>query len=433
MLIVRLRNLLLNWPDPIAEARLYWNPVGQVYPPAGNNPNPYDTTNSSGEATYDLTDFPPGEHTLWIVPKHTTTDPVGYWTAIGPDVARIYRGLRIQLSIGHQHNVTDARVHSSTVDNGKLVAQVVSVKNQVLEARLQPLWIKSPYHYGRNQPIDMIVIHKTGGEVIGPAINQFLSGGTSAHYIVDRDGQIVKLVLDSHAAGHASHENSQDQSHWGTQTRLAWRSVGIENVGTTQQGLTSAQYRSLIRLIQELMRYHSVPRHRVIGHSDILTDGQGHLSDQRIACPGHQFDWSQLENAKPSIGLARTGGSAGGDDPVAGFFMAMNLGKNFSGSSSLVLKPGDFDPQTVGGKLRPGKFGGREYQDITETPIQHLQAWLAEIGYSVGPVNGQFNARTARAVRHFQVHFEGRSDRDTINVQTAALIRAVRDANPRAD
>ncbi len=433
MLIVRLRNLLLNWPDPIAEARLYWNPAGQVYPPAGNNPNPYDTTNSSGEATYDLTDFPPGEHTLWIVPKYTTTDPVGYWTAIGPDVARIYRGLRIQLSIGHQHNVTDARVHSSTMDNGKLVAQVASVKNQVLEARLQPLWIKSPYHYGRNQPIDMIVVHKTGGEVIGPAINQFLSGGTSAHYIVDRDGQVIKMVLDSQAAGHASHENHQDQSHWGTQTRLAWRSIGIENVGATQQGLTSAQYRSLIRLIQELMRYHGVPRHRVIGHSDILTDGQGHLSDQRIACPGYQFDWSQLENAKPPIGLARTGGNAGGNDPVAGFFMAMNLGKNFSGSSSLVLKPGDFDPQTVGGKLRPGKFGGRAYQDITETPIQHLQTWLAEIGYSVGPANGQFNARTARAVRHFQVHFEGRSDRNTINAQTAALIRAVRDANPRAD
>ena len=181
------------------------------------------------------------------------------------------------------------------------------------------------------------------------------------------------------------------------------------------------------------MRYHGIPRHRVVGHSDILTDGQGHLSNQRIACPGHSFEWSQLENAKPAIGLARTGGSVGGNDPVAGFFLAMNLGKNFSGASSLVLKPGDFDPQTVGGQRRPGQFGGREFKDITETPIQHLQTWLAEIGYSVGPANGQFNPRTARAVRHFQVHFEGRSDRNTINAQTAALIRAVRDANPRAD
>lgn len=433
MLIVRLRNLLLNWPDPVAEARLYWNPVGRVYPPAANDPNPYDTTNSTGEARYEMTDFPPGEHTLWIVPKQTTADPVGYWTAIGPDVARIYRGLRIQLSVGHQHNVTHARVHSSTMDNGQLVAQVADLRTQVLDVRLRPIWIKSPYHYPRNQSIDMIVVHKTGGDTIGSAINQFLSGGTSAHYLVDRDGQVVKMVLDGQAAGHASHENQQDQSHWGTQTRLAWRSIGIENVGTTRQGLTGAQYRSLIRLIQELMRYHGIPRHRVVGHSDILTDGRGHLSDQRIACPGHQFEWSQLENAQPAIGLARTGGGAGGSDPVAGFFRAMNLGKHFSGSSPLALQSGDFDPQTGGGQPRPGHFGGREFKDITETPIRHLQTWLAEIGYSVGPADGRFNPRTARAVRHFRVHFEGRGDSDMIDAQTAALIRAVRDANPRAD
>ena len=83
--------------------------------------------------------------------------------------------------------------------------------------------------------------------------------------------------------------------------------------------------------------------------------------------------------------------------------------------------------------MRPGRFGGREFKDVTETPIKHLQTWLAEIGYSVGPVDGQFNPRMARAVRHFQVHFEGRSDNDTINAQTAVLIRAVRDANPKAD
>lgn len=111
----------------------------------------------------------------------------------------------------------------------------------------------------------------------------------------------------------------------------------------------------------------------------------------------------------------------------------MNLGKHFGGAPPLVLKPGDFDPPTVGGQRRPGQFGGREFKDITETPIQHLQTGLAEIGYSVGPANGQFNPRTARAVRHFRVHFERRSDSDTIDAPTAALIRAVRDANPRAD
>ena len=97
-----------------------------------------------------------------------------------------------------------------------------------------------PYNYERNQNIDMIVVHKTGGDAIGSSINQFLREGTSAHYLIDRNGQVVKMVLDGRAAGHASHENNQDQSHWGTQTKLAWRSIGIENVGTTRTGLESA-------------------------------------------------------------------------------------------------------------------------------------------------------------------------------------------------
>src|SRR5262245_22645488 len=61
------------------------------------------------------------------------------------------------------------------------------------------------------------------------------------------------------AAGHASHENQQDQSHWGSHTNLSYRSIGIENVGTVAQALEDAQYQSLIRLIQDLTtmsRYH---------------------------------------------------------------------------------------------------------------------------------------------------------------------------------
>jgi ABC-type polar amino acid transport system ATPase subunit len=112
--------------------------------------------------------------------------------------------------------------------------------------------------------------------------------------------------------------------------------------------------------------------------------------------------------------------------------LLLSLGPNGAGKTTLIRSV-DFDPQTVGGKLRPGRFGGREFKDISATPITHLQTLLAEIGYSVGPANGQFNQRTARAVRHFQVHFEGRSNNETINAQTAVLIRAVRDANPRAD
>ncbi len=429
MLIIRLRNLLLGWPDPVAEARLYLDPTHQVYPIGGSDKDSVATTNSVGEAK--LIGLAPGEHSLWIVPKLATNEPVGHWTGTGPDVPRIFRGLQIRLTVDRSNKVVCATLHSVTADNGTLNANLANPNLQVLEVKLRPIWIKSPYHYDRRgQKIDMVVIHKTGGESIGSAINQFLNGGTSAHYLVGRDGHIVKMVVDGLAAGHASHENAQDQSHWGTQTRLAWRSIGIENVGSVQQSLTDPQYKSLIRLVQELMKTHGIPRCRVVGHSDILTDGHGHLSDDRIACPGYQFEWDQLEAA--GIGLARVGGTSSDPDPVAEFFTMMNNGLMLSAGKTLTLKPGDFDTQGTG-KNQTSKFGGNAYKEVTGTPIKQLQTWLAEIGYSIGPANGQFNRQMARAVRHFQVHFEGRSDNEKINAKTAAMIRAVRLANPKAD
>jgi N-acetyl-anhydromuramyl-L-alanine amidase AmpD len=242
----------------------------------------------------------------------------------------------------------------------------------------------------------------------------------------------VKFVLEDRVAAHASNENESDKSFWGTQRELAWRSIGIENVGSTKQGLEAAQYRSLIGLLQQLMTCYSVPRHRVIGHSDILTDGQGALSNARIACPGFQFEWPQLENAKGQpIGLARTGGATG-NDPVAGFFTAAAANKA-SGGKPVVLVENDYDPKPVGNKLRSGKFGRNEFPTVTDTPISLLQTWLSEIGYSVGKADGIYNHRFFRAVLHFQTHFLGQGATGNIDQQTAALIRAVRQANPKAD
>jgi len=433
MLVVRLRNMHLQWPDPVVEARVYVDPTHPVYPYGGSDRDRFATSDTNGDAR--LTGLAPGEHTLWVVPKLTTNEAVGQYTATGPEVSRIFRGVQIQVTVDSKYKVTRATIHTGTIDNGSLSPSLASVNGaQVLQVQLRPIWIKSPNNYDRrNQKIDMIVIHKTGGEGMGSPINTFLSSSTSAHYIIGRDGHAVKMVLENRAAGHASHENNQDQSHWGTQTRLAWRSIGIETVGTVKQGFTDAQYKTLIALVQELMKIHEIPRHRVVGHSDILTDGHGHMSDDRIACPGFQFDWAQLENANPPIGLARSGGASGEANPVEEFFELMNRGLMRDGGRAVVLKAGDFDPKTIGGKVQPSRFGGKEYKEVTQTPITLLQTWLAEIGYSVGPLTGQFNPRTARAVRHFQVHFEGRSDNDTINQRTAALIRAVRDANPKAD
>jgi len=67
------------------------------------------------------------------------------------------------------------------------------------------------------------------------------------------------------------------------------------------------------------------------------------------------------------------------------------------------------------------------------TTIKLLQTWHSEIGYSVGKIDGIYHHQFARAVRHFRVNFLRQHNKESIDLDTADLIRAVRAANPKAD
>jgi hypothetical protein len=176
------------------------------------------------------------------------------------------------------------------------------------------------------------------------------------------------------------------------------------------------------------MKKYNIVGHRVIGHSEVRAKAGGILSTDRVACPGRKFDWTKLENATPKIGLQRSGGAGGGADPVGEFFAAMQA----AGVNNLRLRLNDHDPQLSGKTTIPGVFGGVKYPAVTARPIAQLQTWLAEIGYSVGPADGILNQRTVRAVVHFETHFASAVD-ERLDQTTAALIHAVRLANPKAD
>jgi N-acetylmuramoyl-L-alanine amidase len=75
----------------------------------------------------------------------------------------------------------------------------------------------------------------------------------SAHYLVDRDGTIYRLLPDSLMARHVIGLN-----------RLA---LGIENVGSDRRPLTRAQLRSNVALIRCLEAEHPAIRY-LIGHSE---------------------------------------------------------------------------------------------------------------------------------------------------------------------
>jgi N-acetylmuramoyl-L-alanine amidase len=126
-------------------------------------------------------------------------------------------------------------------------------------------WDPSPNFASRmGHTIDTIVLHNTDGSLAG-AINRFLTPAAqvSAHYIVDRDGQITQMVHDADTAWHSGNKPVNQKS------------IGIEIVAdATNLGMTHAQEESLVALIEYLLGAYGI------------TTIVPHRSIHATACPG---------------------------------------------------------------------------------------------------------------------------------------------------
>jgi N-acetyl-anhydromuramyl-L-alanine amidase AmpD len=274
--------------------------------------------------------------------------------------------------------------------------------------RLQPVWMRSPNSGTRGQAIESIIVHHTGGPAIGPAINEFLHGQTSAHYLIDTDGQIVKMVLDARRANHAG------VASWNGNTNVNDRTIGIEIVNAAG-AYPAAQYTAVTGLLTALTQaFTTIVPWDVIGHSDVATNASGRLG-RKSGDPGAQFEWSRVE----ALGLgmsAGTGALAAGD--YGGFFVTVATG---------ALRLGDNDSTNrFGGAVRPAMTG-----DI----VLELQTDLQTIGYAVGTPDGDFGQKTHAAVEMFQEHFfaGGRGHKSPdgrVDAETARLIKAAVAAHP---
>lgn len=106
----------------------------------------------------------------------------------------------------------------------------------------------------------------------------------SAHFLIERDGEVTQFVSCLDRAWHAGvslfdgREGCNDFS------------LGIELEGTDEQPFTDAQYTALIELTRQLRRgYPAITLERICGHSDIAP---GRKTD-----PGPFFDWSRFRAA----------------------------------------------------------------------------------------------------------------------------------------
>lgn len=138
-------------------------------------------------------------------------------------------------------------------------------------------------------PIDMIVLHATATDTLAQTFYYLIekedNNRVSAHYVIDRDGTIYRLVPDDKRAWHAG------VSLWDGQTDNNSRSIGIEFqcpvVGDESfAAFTEEQIQAGLALCRELMqKYHILP-HNVVAHSDI--------APTRKVDPGRTFPWERF-------------------------------------------------------------------------------------------------------------------------------------------
>ena len=172
----------------------------------------------------------------------------------------------------------------------------------------------SPNFNARRLPVSMIVLHYTGMETAQAAIDRLRdpAAEVSAHYVVDEDGTILRLVDEDKRAWHAG--NSQ----WRGIKDVNSASVGIEIVNPGHEfgyrTFPQAQMSSLIPLVAEIKERHAITRGNVVGHSDV--------APARKQDPGELFNWHAL--ARLRLALPRpTKNLVDPGWPDAGFMLAL--------------------------------------------------------------------------------------------------------------
>lgn len=233
----------------------------------------------------------------------------------------------------------------------------------------------SPNHDSRDgQTIDILLLHYTGMRSADEALERMCDplakpGRVSAHYCIDEDGTVYRLVDEDRRAWHAG------VAAWAGAGNINARSIGIELVNPGHEFgyrlFPEPQMMSLIALSRDILRRRPIPPQRVLGHSDV--------APLRKEDPGELFDWPRL--AAAGIGLWP--------------------------SEDASDKPAPADASLT---------------------IAELQKMLSAYGYAV-PSHGNLDDGTRAVIRAFQRHFlpdrlTGEPDRETVAQLRRLLARS---------
>ena len=138
--------------------------------------------------------------------------------------------------------------------------------------------------------IKFIIFHYTGMKSEKTALKRLTNykSQVSSHYLINKNGEINKLVPDSYIAWHAG------KSKWKKLESLNKNSIGIEitNPGHSfgYKEFPKLQIFSLIKLTKLLINKYNINKKNILGHSDI--------APERKKDPGEKFPWKYLSKNK---------------------------------------------------------------------------------------------------------------------------------------
>lgn len=152
----------------------------------------------------------------------------------------------------------------------------------------------SPNFDARKHVIDTVILHYTGMKTGEEALVRLCdpAAGVSAHYLVEEDGRVFRLVAEEKRAWHAG------ISAWKGEGEINARSIGVEIVNPGHEWgyreFPAAQIDSVAALLKDIVSRRNVPLTRVLGHSDV--------APARKDDPGEKFPWKRLAAAGVAIG-----------------------------------------------------------------------------------------------------------------------------------
>ncbi|MGE0109650.1 MAG: N-acetylmuramoyl-L-alanine amidase [Bdellovibrionales bacterium] len=130
--------------------------------------------------------------------------------------------------------------------------------------------------------IKYVIIHYTAMESAPEALARLCdpAAEVSAHYLIDKQGEITQMVDERLRAWHAG------QSEWEGETDINSCSIGIELDNKGNEPYPPLQIEALKTLLEEIKSRHNIGSNAILGHSDI--------APTRKQDPGPLFPWEEI-------------------------------------------------------------------------------------------------------------------------------------------